>query len=149
MHALKRLKAFLDRHIDYRGAVAGALVLGGVVFCINLDHGGSAAFVAAAKQGTYTFFAGGYMVRLNERIALAVEPALLAVPAGVLCAGGLAVLLTYLVHSARGTPEPVNSTLPTLVLAGFGFAFLGVRARRLRNARREEARGDGARGTAA
>lgn len=139
MHALRRLKAFLDRHIDYRGAIAGALVLGGLVFYINLDHGASAALVAAAKQGTYTFFAGGYMVRLNERIALALEPALLAVPAGMLCAGGLAVFLTFLVHSARGTPEPVRSTLPTLVLVLFGFALLGIRARRSRGAARRGA----------
>jgi len=127
---LKNAKAFLDKHIDYRGAVLGALVLGSIVFYINLDHGWPGATVAAAKQGTYTFFAGGYMVRLNERIALALNPGILAVPAGVLCAGGLAVSLTYLVHSLRGTPEPFNSTLPTIILAGFGFALLGVWARR-------------------
>tara|TARA_B100001540_G_scaffold227182_1_gene201387 strand:+ start:2440 stop:2886 length:447 start_codon:yes stop_codon:yes gene_type:complete len=126
------LKRFLDRHIDYRAAVAGALLLGAIVFRVNLDHGWVAAAVAAAKQATYTFFAGGYMVRLNERIALALEPALLAVPAGILGAGGLAVGLTYLVHSVRGTPEPFNSTLPTIVLASAGFCFLGLRARHLR-----------------
>jgi len=125
-----RFKSFLDRHIDYRGAVAGALVLGGIVFYINLDHGWSSASVAALKQGTYTFFAGGYMMRLNERIALALNPGIIAVPAGVLGAGGLAVVLTYLVHSMRGTPEPFNSTLPTIVLAGFGFTLLGWWARR-------------------
>ena len=129
---LQGLKRFLDQHSDYRAAVAGALVLGSIVFWVNLDHGWPAAAVAAAKQGTYTFFAGGYMVRLNERIALALEPALLAVPAGMLGAGGLAVGLTYLVHSARGTPEPFNSTLPTIILASAGFCFLGLRARRLR-----------------
>lgn len=137
---LRKLKAFLDRHIDYGAAVAGALILGGIVFYINLDHGWESALVAAGKQGTYTFFAGGYMVRLNERIALALDPALLAVPAGMLGAGGLAVTLTYLVHSMRGTPEPFNSTLPTLVLAVFGFCLLGARARYNRQ-REETARG--------
>ena len=129
MDSLRRLKQFLDRHIDYPAAVIGALVLGSIVFFVNLDHGWQGASVAAAKQATYTFFAGGYMVRLNERIALGLNPALLAVPAGMFCAGGLAVSLTYLVHSMRGTPEPFNSTLPTLVLATFGFIVLGIRAR--------------------
>jgi hypothetical protein len=122
-------KAFLDKRIDYPAAVAGAIVLGTIVLLINIDHGWSGALVAAGKQATYTFFAGGYMVRLNERIALALEPAGFAVPAGVFCAGGLAVCLTFLVHSFKGTPEPLNSTLPTLVLAMFGFTLLGVRAR--------------------
>ncbi|MEM9255562.1 MAG: hypothetical protein AAGA91_08940 [Pseudomonadota bacterium] len=130
---MNRLIAFLNRHIDYPAAVAGAFVLGSIVFWINLDAGWEGATVAASKQAVYTFFAGGFMVRLNERLALALEPALLAIPAGVLCAGGLAVTLTFIVHSIRGTPEPLNSTVPTMVLCVFGFAFLGMRARYLRN----------------
>lgn len=129
MNAPGRLRAFLDRHIDYPAAIAGATVLGTIVFVINCDHGWGNALVAAAKQATYTFFAGGFMVRLNERIALALNPAVVAVAAGVLCSGTLAVSLTYLVHSLRGTPEPLNSTLPTLVLLVPGFIFLGLRAR--------------------
>ena len=82
-----------------------------------------------------------YNDRLSEReaqkalgwqVALALEPAVLAVSAGIAGAGGLAVVLTFIVHSARGTPEPVNSTLPTLALASVGFLLLGIRARRLR-----------------
>ncbi len=122
----------MDRHIDYGGAIAGAVVLGSIVLYINLDHGLEKALVAAAKQATYTFFAGGYMVRLNERLALALQPAVLGVAAGVLGAGGLACSLTFLVHSMRGTPEPLNSTMPTLILGTLGFAFLGIRARRAR-----------------
>jgi hypothetical protein len=124
-----RFRTFLDKHIDYPAAVAGAIVLGSIVFVINYDHGWNNAVLAAGKQAIYTFFAGGYMVRLNERIALALNPAIVAVPAGVLCAGGLAVSLTYLVHSLKGTPEPLNSTVPTMVLALLGFTFLGVWAR--------------------
>jgi len=134
MGTLGGLKAFLDRHIDYRGAVAGALVLGGLVLYINLAHGWHDALVAAGKQAVYTFLAGGYMMRLNERIALACNPGIVAVPLGVACAGGLATALTYLVHSMKGTPEPLNSTLPTVAVVVFGFTFLGVMARRGRAA---------------
>ena len=129
MSVFGRIRTFLDKHIDFPAAIAGACVLGGIVFAINYDHGWNSALLAASKQATYTFFAGGYMVRLNERIALALNPAILAVPAGMLCAGTLAVSLTYLVHSLKGTPEPLNSTLPTLLLLVPGFIFLGVRAR--------------------
>ncbi|MDE0949857.1 MAG: hypothetical protein OSA45_01200 [Halioglobus sp.] len=123
------IRAFLDKRIDYPAAIAGAIVLGSIVFFINMDHGWNSALLAAAKQSTYTFFAGGYMVRLNERIALALNPAIVAVPAGMLCAGGLAVSLTYLVHSLKGTPEPLNSTIPTMLLVPIAFVFLGARAR--------------------
>jgi len=137
-----RTRAFLDKHIDYPAAIAGATVLGAIVFVINSDHGWHSALVAAGKQATYTFFAGGYMVRLNERIALALDPAFLAVIAGMLCSGTLAISLTYLVHSLRGTPEPLNSTLPTLVLLVPAFIFLGIRARY----RRSQAPGAGEQG---
>jgi hypothetical protein len=130
MSVFNNIRSFLDKHIDYPAAVAGAIVLGSIVLVINIDHGWDNALTAAGKQATYTFFAGGYMVRLNERIALALNPAFFAVPAGTLCAGGLAVSLTYLVHSMRGTPEPLNSTIPTMLLALLGFTFLGIRARR-------------------
>lgn len=130
------VRTFLDRHIDYPAAIAGACVLGSIVFLINRDHGWDNALVAAGKQATYTFFAGGYMVRLNERIALAVNPAVIGVFTGMLCSGTLAVSLTYLVHSLRGTPEPLNSTLPTLLLLVPGFLFLGTRARYKRSSQR-------------
>ncbi len=129
MSVFSRIRPFLDKHIDYPAAIAGACVLGSIVFAINFDHGWNIALLAASKQATYTFFAGGYMVRLNERIALALNPAVVAVPTGILCAGGLAVCLTYLVHSLKGTPEPFHSTIPTLLLVLPGFAFLGARAR--------------------
>jgi hypothetical protein len=130
MSAYRSIRTFLDKRIDYPAAIAGAVVLGSIVFAINFDHGWNSALLAAGKQFTYTFFAGGYMVRLNERIALALNPTIVAVPTGMLCAGGLAVTLTYLVHSLKGTPEPLNSTIPTMLLALLGFTFLGVRARR-------------------
>ncbi|MCX2978450.1 hypothetical protein [Candidatus Marimicrobium litorale] len=75
MTLFARIRAFLDRHIDYPAALAGAVVLGSLVFVINYGHGWNQALVAAAKQTTYTFFAGGALVRLNERLALSINPA--------------------------------------------------------------------------
>ena len=129
MNVFARVRAFMDRHIDYPAALAGAVVLGSLVFAVNYGHGWNQAAVAAAKQATYTFFAGGALVRLNERLALSLNPAAVGVIMGVACAGTLAVSLTYFVHSLRGTPEPLHSTLPTLLLVVPGFVFLGARAR--------------------
>lgn len=129
MNVIFRVRAFLDRHIDYPAALAGAVVLGSLVFAVNYGHGCNQALIAAAKQAIYTFFAGGALVRLNERLALSINPAAAGVIIGFACSGALAVILTYCVHSLRGTPEPLYSTLPTLTLVVPGFVFLGVRAR--------------------
>jgi len=42
----------------------------------------------------------------------------------------VAVGLTFLVHSLKGTPEPLLSTLPTALIGPPGFLVLGWRARR-------------------
>jgi len=122
-------RTFLDKHVDYSGAVAGAIILGSIVLIINFEHGWEKALLAAGKQGAYTLIAGGYMVRFNERIALAFNRAYVALPAGVLGAGGLAVSLTLILHNLKGTPEPLNSTIPTIVVVLVGFPVLGAKAR--------------------
>ncbi len=127
---LRSIKAALDANVDYGGAIAGAGVLGATVFALNYPHGAPLAATAALKQATYTFFVAGFIARNNERLALKLaRPAaslLLATAVSSCCAVGL----TFLVHSLKGTPEPLLSTLPTALLGPPGFLLLGWRARR-------------------
>ena len=54
--------------------VAGAIVMAGIVFYINY-HGTQntlGATTAALKQGTYTFFFGGVIMRMSELFATGV-----------------------------------------------------------------------------
>ena len=127
---LKRIRETLDANIDYGGAIIGATLLGAIVFGLNRSHGASLAATAALKQATYTFFVAGFIVKNNERLALK-----LATPAGSLLLASsvstcLAVGLTFLVHSLKGTPEPILSTLPTALMGPPGFLVLAWRARR-------------------
>lgn len=126
----KRIKSTLDANIDYGGAIMGATLLGAIVFRINSAHGASLAATAAAKQATYTFFVAGFIVKNNERLArrLANPAASVALAVAVSCC--LAVGLTFLVHSLKGTPEPLLSTVPTAVMGPPGFLVLAWRARR-------------------
>ena len=126
----RRIKGLMDRYINYRMAVAGAVFLGTVVFWINYSHGILPALVAATKQGTYTFFAGGFVTRNNERLAMKLENRWLSLAYAVAVNSTIAVGLTFLVHSLKGTPEPLWSTLPTLVMSIPGFAALGWREQR-------------------
>lgn len=127
---LRRIKNTLDANIDYGGAIMGATLLGAIVFRLNYSHGPSLAATAALKQATYTFFVAGFIVKNNERLAqrLASPAHSLLLAASVSTC--LAVGLTFLVHSLKGTPEPVLSTMPTALLGPPGFLVLAWRARR-------------------
>lgn len=127
---LKRIRRVLDANIDYGGAIIGATLLGAIVFWLNYAHGAALAAPAALKQATYTFFVAGFIVKNNERLAVRLAepaPSLLLAATVSSC---LAVGLTFLVHSVKGTPEPVLSTLPTALMGPPGFLVLGWRARR-------------------
>ncbi len=86
--------------------IVGGLFLGTVVFLINFDHGTVNALIAALKQATYTFFAGGFMLRLTENVAVSIDGYYKAIITACIVSTIVAVTLTFIVHSLRGTPEP-------------------------------------------
>ncbi len=110
--------------------LAGAFVMGTIVFFINWDHGIGLGLFAASKQALYTFLAGGTMMRITENIASYFKQKIPALFLAVITPTIIAVTLTYIVHSLKGTPEPVNSTIPTILLAPWGFLWWAMRKRR-------------------
>jgi hypothetical protein len=107
----------LLRYFDARVGLAGGIVMAMVVFFINFkatnDLPGS--LTASLKKGTYTFFFGGLIMKLCSAIALRWNPAVLAIFFAMVIPSCIAVGLTFGVHSLRGTPLPVESTMPTVV----------------------------------
>ncbi len=126
---LRRLKATLDANVDYGAALAAASLLGGIVFALNYAHGAGSATTAALKQATYTFFVAGFIVKNNERLARRLAAPRPSIALAVAVSSGLAVGLTFLVHSLKGTPEPVLSTMPTALIGPPSFLLLARRAR--------------------
>lgn len=110
------MKALILKYVDVSTAWKAALFLGLVVYAINFSHGALAALPAALKQAVYTLFASGFIVRLCENLITRVKPRALAWPLAIAVPTLVAVGLTFLVHSLRGTPEPFFSTLPTLLV---------------------------------
>lgn len=131
---LTNLRDYGARYIDYRTAWRAALFLGVVVWAINWPHGPFRALPAALKQAGYTFFIAGFIVRLCENLALGVGPRAAALVMATAVPTAIAVGLTFLVHSLKGTPEPLQSTLPTILLAPPSFAVWGWRSRAGREA---------------
>ena len=123
-------KQWMDTYINYNLAIAGALVLGSIVFYINYGHGVLPATIAAAKQAAYTFFAGGFISRFGENLSVRWLSRGRSLVAAIIAPTVVAVGLTFLVHSLKGTPEPIQSTLPTLILSPIGFCLIGWRRQR-------------------
>ena len=126
----RRIKRFMDKHIHYGMAFAGAGFLGTTVFIINYPHGIAIALVAAAKQATYTFFAAGFITRNSENLAVRLDNRPLSLLMSVTVSSAIAVGLTYLVHSLKGTPEPLYSTIPTMITSPLAFLIVGWRKQR-------------------
>jgi len=127
---LRALKDYGARYIDYGMAWKGALFLGLSVWAINLPHGPLAALPAALKQATYTYFVAGFITRLCENLAVAIESRPLALAVAVAVPSCIAIGLTTLLHALKGTPEPLTSVIPTAVAAPPGFLWYAVVSRR-------------------
>jgi|SRR5690606_25859893 len=125
------MKTFFLRHVDVSTAWKAALLLGLVVYAINISHGALAALPAALKQATYTFFVAGFIVRLCENLVNNKDLHALAFPSAVIIPSCIAVSLTFLLHSLKGTPEPFYSTVPTILMAPPSFTLWAWRARKV------------------
>ena len=118
-----------NKLFDPKMGLAGALFLGTIVFFINYDHGMINGLIAALKQGLYTFFIGGFITRLCENIAT-ISKKITAVLLAVFIPSIIAIALTFFLHSLKGTPEPLNSTIPTMILAPLGFLWWALQKRK-------------------
>jgi len=120
----------LHRIFDLKMAIAGALFLGTIVFGLNLRHSLLGAATAALKQGTYTFLFGGLVTRMCKSLAVRGRRRTPALLQAVFVPATLAIAATLAVHSLKGTPQPLISTLPTAILSPPAFLTLGLRERR-------------------
>jgi len=112
---LRQVKDILNRYIDFKMGSFGAVVMATIVFYVNYSGTNELqSMVAASKQGLYTFFFGGYLMKGCEYIATHVKKQVWAIVLSVIIPSTLTLLLTYSLHNLKGTPKPLESTLPTL-----------------------------------
>jgi len=116
--------------LDVRSGLVGATLLGAIVWLINSGHGALGASTAALKQFAYTFLMGGLIMRLCTRLALVPGRNARALALAVVVPSLVTVSATFLVHSLRGTPEPLLSTVPAAILSPLGFGVWSWRVRR-------------------
>ena len=114
---------------NFQMGLVGALLMGALVYGINLSAGWQGAAIAAGKQGLYTFLFGGLIVRFSENLSIRFLSKLKAILIAVVIPTLIAITATLVVHTFKGTPKPVLSTLPTAILAVPGFLFVAMKRR--------------------
>lgn len=124
------VRQFFVRFFDFPSAIAGGLIMGIIVFFINIRFGAWPATTAAMKQAAYTFLFGGMIIRLLYILVKSIPGKIAGLVLSVFVASIVTITLVYLVHSMKGTPLPFQSTLPTVFLAPPGFFFLALRKKR-------------------
>lgn len=118
MHKLRHLLITGKKFIDYKIGVAGAIVMGGIVFGINYfsTHEIMGSITAALKQGAYTFLFGGTLMKACELLATTIKKRSVAIISSVVIPSVLTLILTYTMHNLKGTPKPLESTIPTTII---------------------------------
>jgi len=116
--------------IDVRSGLIGGTLLATIVWLINASHGVVGASTAALKQFAYTFLMGGLVMRLCTHLALSGTSDGRARLLATAVPSVLTVCATLVVHSLRGTPEPLASTVPAAILSPISFGLWARRARR-------------------
>jgi len=124
---------YIKRFINIKFGLAGAFVMGGIVFFINLEHGWILSTTAGLKQWIYTFFFGGIIIKLLERLLSKFGNKFVSISFSVIIVSLVTILLIFFVHSLKGTPEPFLSTIPTILMAPPGFLFLALKFKRNQN----------------
>jgi len=122
---LKKALKTGSKFVDYKMGIAGSIVMAIVIFSINyfgkripLEYQDDLFFwstVAALKQAIYTFFFGGIIMKGAERFATEISRRVLALTLATLVPSIVSIMLTYTVHSMKGTPCPLESTIPTMI----------------------------------
>jgi hypothetical protein len=120
---------FISRFINLKMGLAGALVMGAIVWFINMGYGWWPATTAALKQAAYTFLFGGVLIKILDTVAMKIKNRYLAIATATILVSVITIILVYIVHNLKGTPRPFESTLPTLIMAPPGFLALAIRKR--------------------
>jgi hypothetical protein len=116
----KWIRRVIDRagkYVDFKMGLIGAAVMAVIVFAINYFTTNDlfGASTAALKQGSYTALFGGIIMRLSGYFATRIRNRFAALAAAMIIPSVIAISLTFGVHSMKGTPKPVESTIPTAI----------------------------------
>jgi hypothetical protein len=129
---IKKIADFGSKYIDYKMGLIGAGIMGSIVFGINYydTHNAFGATTACLKQGAYTFLFGGSVMKGCEYLSTKIKSKSKAILASVIIPSIATISLTYGMHNLKGTPKPLESTIPTAICILPTTLFWGYRKRK-------------------
>jgi len=109
----------------------GAVTMGLVVGNVNKGHGLLMATIAGIKQYCYSATIAALLIHSQPKIYdhfrkhdnHSVRPHIWSVAIPTIAT----IISTYVLHTLKGTPETINSTIPTAILAPIGYTILHTR----------------------
>ena len=108
------------KHFDWRSGVIAGVVFALVVFAINVAATDPVNWLgsvtAGLKQFVYTVFVGSWLFGFAQWISRRFESTVVAITVSTIVCGSLASALILGMHSLRGTPEPLLSSLPSIII---------------------------------
>lgn len=138
MDFAKTIANKLSACINMRQGVVWGIFMGLIVWVINVavttppDYHG--ATTAAIKQAFYTFLIGGFLARVATVLVARPGKPWLVITVATVVSTLLTSVLVLLVHSVRGTPHPLWSSMPTIVIAIVVFPVMTTRMYRAAHA---------------
>jgi hypothetical protein len=109
------------QHVNYKMGLIGGGVGGAIAFAANHEHGFWPATFAFGKQFLYVTFAGGFNLKLCEKMAKRFDSRTLSVGASTIAPMATAAAIMYGVHKLGGTP---NAEYTTALVSALNFPFL-------------------------
>jgi len=116
-------------NVDFVLVMFAATIMASIVYYLNSNHGYMQASMAALKQALYTLLVGGLILKVLESIIKKINHKVYSIVWGVILSSALTTVLVFIVHSMKGTPEPILSTIPTLVTAPPGLLIVAMKKR--------------------
>lgn len=129
MTGKNKMVQFISQVINIQMGFFGAIIMGSIVWLINMGYGWWPATTAAMKQAAYTFLFGGILIKLLDTIVVRINNRYLAIITATFIISTITIAFVYGIHNLKGTPRPFESTLPTIAMAPPGFLALAMRKR--------------------
>ena len=108
----------------------GAVLMGSMVFLSQFENGIYPATTASTKQFFYTFLISSVLIAMVEAVVVAYRANKWNAVYGVMTAWVFTSVMSAVLHTIKGTPDPMNAILLNILLAPPGLIFVALRKKR-------------------
>ncbi len=117
---------FIYKSVNWKLGAIGGVLMGSVAYYINRNSGFDAAMVPALKQFFYTLLVGGSLVKVTQKISVALKHKYLSIFLAILTPTVITAVLISAIHLFKGTPNPYETIFYTVLAAPPGVILIAI-----------------------